>query len=113
MPQRRAAAKSDTAVILADLMDQEASGELEGSILIATTKRGTEFHLLGGFAERMQLGVLALVKGLDIVTDKIVAIGNVGNTKSGTVNAMWEAPQKRRTPRRLIEDTQPGALEQK
>lgn len=113
MPQRRAAAKSDTAVILADLMDQEASGELEGSILIATTKRGTEFHLLGGFAERMQLGVLALVKGLDIVTDKIVAIGNVGNTKSGTINAMWEAPPKRRTPKRLIEDTQPGALEQK
>lgn len=110
---RRAAAKSDTAVILADLMDQEASGELEGSILIATTKRGTEFHLLGGFAERMQLGVLALVKGLDIVTDKIVATGNIGNTRSGTVNATWEAAPKRRTPRRLIEDTQPGALEQK
>jgi len=108
---RRAAAKSDTAAVLADLMDQEASGELEGSILIATTKRGTEFHLLGGFAERMQLGVLALVKGLGIVTDKIVATGNVGNTRSGPVNATWEAAPKRRTPRRLLEVTKLGDLE--
>lgn len=111
IPIRPVATRSDTAVALADFTKKEASGELEGSVLIANTKNGTEFHVLGTCAERLQLAVLVLVKGLNIVTDKIVATGNVGNTKSGTVNATWEPAPKRRTPRRLIEVTKLGDLE--
>lgn len=111
--RRRGAARSDTAVALEGLTEKEASGELGGSILISNTRQGTEFRVLGAYADRLQLGVLAMVKGLSIITDRIVATGTAGNTRSDSVNAEWEAAPKRRTPRRLVEDTQPGALEQK
>lgn len=113
IPIRRVAARSDTAIALEGLAEKEASGELEGSILIANTKDGTEFRMLGAYADRLQLGVLALVKGLSIITDKIVATGTAGSTRSDSVDAIWETVPKRRTPKRLTEDTQPGALEHK
>lgn len=108
---RRRAARSDTAIALEGLAEKEASGELEGSILIANTKHGTEFHVLGACADRLQLGVLAMVKGLGIITDKIVATGTAGSTRSDSVSATWEAAPKRRTPRRLIEATKLGDLD--
>lgn len=108
---RRAGARSDTAKALEGLAKKEASGELEGSILIASTRHGTELHVLGVCADRLQLGVLAMVKGLGIITDKIVATGTAGNTRSGSVSAAWGAAPKRRTPRRLIEATKIGDLE--
>ena len=110
MPQR-AAAKSDTAMALDRMSAQEAAGELHGSILISTGKHGTEFHVLGACAERLQLAVLAMVKGLGIVTDKIVATGTAGNTRSESVSASWDAAPKRKTPRRLLEATKLGDLE--
>jgi hypothetical protein len=110
MPQR-AVGKSDTAEALDRMSAQENAGELQGSILIATTAKGTEFHVLGACAERLQLAVLTMVKGLGIVTDKIVATGTAGNTRSDSVNATWGAAPKRRMPRRLIEATKLGELE--
>lgn len=107
---RRVGARTDTAATLARLSAQEEAGELQGSILIARTKSGTEFHVLGTCAERLQLAVLAMVKGLNIVTDKIVATGAVGNTRSDSVNASWPAP-KRRLRKRLQEVTKMGELE--
>jgi hypothetical protein len=91
-------------------MKREISGEMEGSILIASTKTGTEFHVLGTCAERLQIGVIALVKGLNVVADKIVATGAVGNTRSDSVSSSWATP-KRRTPKRLREATKLGELE--
>jgi len=113
IPIRRlgVAARSDTAIALADFAEKEASGELEGSVLIANTKSGTEFHVLGTCAERLQLAVLALVKGLNIVTDKIVATGTAGSTRSSSVSASWEAMPRRRLPKRLREVTKFGELE--
>lgn len=92
---RRVGARTDTAATLARLSAQEEAGELQGSILIAKTRTGTEFHVLGTCAERLQLAVLAMVKGLNIVTDKIVATGTVGHTISGSVNASWPSPRRR------------------
>lgn len=109
--RQRVAARSDTAVALDHISAQEAAGELEGSIIIATTRRGTEFHVLGACAERLQLGVLAMVKGLNIITDKIVATGTAGSTRSDSVNASWEAAPRHRTPKRLREATKLGDLE--
>jgi hypothetical protein len=91
---------------------QEEAGELQGSILISKTTHGTEFHVLGACAERLQLAVLAMVKGLNIVTDKIVATGQVGYTRTDSLNATWEsAPTRRRMPRRLREVTKLGDLD--
>lgn len=110
--RRRGAAKSDTAIALEGLKEKEASGELEGSILITnTTGQGTEFHVLGSYAERLQLAVLVLVKSLGIVTDKIVATGTAGSTRSDSVNASWDAMPRRRLPKRLREVTKFGELE--
>jgi len=108
---RRAAGKSDTAIILEDLLNQERAGEMEGSILIATTRSGTEFHVLGACADRLQLGVLALVKGLNIVTEKIIATGSAGHTRADSVSASWDGAPRRRMPRRLVEVTKLGDLE--
>ncbi|MET3371991.1 hypothetical protein ABIC89_001032 [Variovorax boronicumulans] len=112
LPRRAGAANepTETASVLAGLMAQSASGEMQGSIHIASTKSGTEFHVLGTYADRLQVGVLALVKGLNFITDKIVATGNVGNTRSDAVSTSWEAP-RRRLPRRLREVTKLGDLE--
>jgi len=108
---RRAPARSDTATVLADLVKQEASGEMEGSIFITDTKHGTEFHILGTCADRLQLGILAMVKGLNIITDKIVATGTAGSTRSDSISASWEVPPRRKLPKRLREVTQLGDLE--
>jgi hypothetical protein len=110
---RRAARESDTSTVLTGLLAQESSGELEGSIHIAATKHGTEFHVLGSCADRLQLGVLAMVKGLGIITDKIVATGTAGSTRSDSVVALWDSglPRRRRMPRRLCEATKLGDLE--
>lgn len=111
---RREPAKSDTVIALEDIARKEAAGDLEGAIFIATTAQGTEFHVLGACAERLQLAVLAMVKGLGIVTDKIVSTGTAGNTRSDSVSAQWEAePRRHRMPRRLVEVTKLGDLEAK
>lgn len=107
---KRASATNETATVLADLMAQDISGEMEGSIHIAATKSGTQFHVLGTCAERLQIGVLALVKGLNLLTDRIVETGDAGNTRSAPVKAYWDAP-KRQLPRRLREVTKLGDLE--
>lgn len=107
---RRAAKKSDTAAVLDQMRALESSGELQGSIHITATRNGTEFHVLGTCAERLQLGVLALVKGLNFVTDKIVATGTAGHTQSDSMSTSWETP-KRRLPKRLREATKLGDLE--
>jgi len=106
---RRAGAKTKTAEALDRMSAQESSGDLQGSILIANTKQGTEFHVLGACAERLQLAVLTMVKGLNIVTDKIVASGTAGSTRSEPVDATWQHP-KRRLPKRLTEVTKLGEL---
>lgn len=109
--RRQGAARSDTAIALEDLTNKEASGELGGSILISNTKDGTEFRVLGAYADRLQLGVLAMVKGLSIITDKIVATGTAGSTRSDAVSAAWDAMPRRRLPKRLRETTKFGELE--
>ena len=107
--RRRGAAKSDTAA--QELKGKDPPGQAKGSILITDFGQGTEFHVVGTYAERLQLAVLALVKGLGIVTDKIVATGTAGNTRSDSVSASWDATQKRRLPRRLRQVTKHGELE--
>jgi len=108
---RRGAAKSNTGVMPRGVKRKESSGETKGSILIRDYGHGTEFRVAGNYAGRLQLAVLALVKGLGIVTDKIVASGTAGNTRADSVNASWDTVPKRRLPKRLRETTKLGDLE--
>lgn len=92
------------------LLAQERAGELEGSILISTTEDGTEMHVLGGCAHRLQVAVVALVQGLSFLTEKIADSGTAGDTRSDPLRTSWAAP-KRKLPRRLREATDFGSLE--
>lgn len=89
------------------MLSKEEEGALEGAICIAATDQGTEIHILGNFADRLQVGVIGLVKALDFVCNKIVAKGTAGNTPGGTTNTTIP----RRLPKRLKEATNFGELE--
>lgn len=106
---RAAASGGDTKMVLAGMMAQEGTGELQGSVHIAATRNGTEIHILGTCADRLQVGVLALVKGLNFVCDKIAASGTSGHT-DGSGPITLNLPH-RRLPRRLRESTNFGELE--
>jgi hypothetical protein len=106
----KAAGQNDTEAALLGLLAQERAGELEGTILIATTEDGTEMHVLGGCAHRLQVAVVALVQGLSFITEKIADSGTAGDTHSDPFRTSWTAP-KRRMPRRLREATDFGELE--
>lgn len=107
---RPRAAKGNTKAVLAGMMEQETTGELEGAICIAATSKGTKIDLLGSYSDRLQLGVLALVKSLDFVCEKIVASGTAGNTRGvGPITVGIPNPS-RKLPKRLRETTNFGEL---
>lgn len=106
----RAAAKGDANLVLSRMLEQDTAGELEGAICIAASNGATKIDVLGSYTDRLQLGVLALVKGLGFVCDKIVASGTAGDTQSGPISL--GIPNPRRTlPKRLRETTNFGDLE--
>jgi hypothetical protein len=106
----RAAAKGNTKVVLAGMMEQEMSGDLDGAICIARASNGaTQIDVLGSYSDRLQLGVLALVKAAGFVCDKIVASGTAGNTP-GIGPISLGIPNPRRAPKRLSPPTNFGEL---
>lgn len=108
---RRAVENVETKTVLEDMLFKDSTGELEGSICIAATRHGTKVHLLGSCAQRLQMGALALVKGLNFVCDEIVKSGTAGNTTgSGPITVGIPNP-RRSLPKRLREATNFGELE--
>jgi len=106
----RKAANVETKTVLEDMLFKDSTGELEGSICIAATKHGTKVHLLGSCAQRLQMGALALVKGLNFVCDEIVKSGTAGNTPgSGPITV--GIPNPRRGLPRRVSQTNFGELE--
>ncbi|MBT2300400.1 hypothetical protein J7E70_07970 [Variovorax paradoxus] len=108
----RAVAKGDTNAVLAEMLEQDTAGELDGAICIARGSNGaTKIDVLGSYSDRLQLGVLALVEGLGFVCKKIVASGTAGNTPGiGPVTLGIPNP-RRQLPKRLREATNFGELE--
>lgn len=97
----RKVANVETKTVLEDMLFKDSTGELEGSICIAATRHGTKVHLLGSCAQRLQMGALALVKGLNFVCDEIVKSGTAGNTTgSGPITVGIPNP-RRGLPRRV------------
>lgn len=107
----RAAARGNARSVLAGMMEQEASGELEGAICIAATSQGTKVDLMGSYSDRLQLGVLAMVKGLNFMCDKIVSSGTAGNTLGNGPITLGIPNPRRGLPKRLREATNFGELE--
>lgn len=107
---RPRAAKGNTREVLSSMLAKDGSGELQGSVCIAATEAGTEIHVLGTCADRLQLGVLALVKGLNYMCDQIAASGTAGHT-SGNGAVRFTVPAMTRTlPKRLREASTFGDL---
>lgn len=106
----RAAAKNKTAMVLASMMEQESAGDLEGSVHITQTGKGTDIHILGACADRLQVGAWALIKGLNFMADKIVANGTLGNTPGTGPIALSFPKPRRELPKRLREATNFGDL---
>lgn len=108
--RRRSGPRSETAELLTEMTALETSGKLEGSIHITATKDGTELHILGSCAERLQFAGFTLVKALNAISDRILAAGTAGHTSSPSMREAWPTP-KRRLPKRLREATGMGELE--
>ena len=106
----RAAANDETKMVLAGMLAKERAGELVGSIVIGATKSGTEIHVLGACADRLQMGVLAMVRGLNYVCDQIVKSGTAGNTPGSGPISLGIPNPCRKLPKRLREATNFGDL---
>jgi hypothetical protein len=107
----RVAANDETRLVLADMLAKDGTGELEGSICIAATGHGTEIHILGTCADRLQMGVLALVRAANFMCDKIVASGTAGDTRGKGPIKLGVPNPHRGLPKRLREATNFGELE--
>lgn len=106
----RVAANDETKMVLAGMLAKDRAGELEGSIVIGATKSGTEIHVLGACADRLQMGVLAMVRGLNYVCNQIIASGTAGDTPGGGHVKLQLPNPKRGLPKRLRETTGFGDL---
>lgn len=101
--------KSETRAALHEMLEQDTTGELHGSIHITDTDEGTRFYVLGACKERLQNGVLTLVRGLSHMVEEIAASGTAGDTQGrGAVELKWP---RRTLPKRLREATNFGELE--
>lgn len=107
----RVAAKGNAKMVLAEMIDQDTAGELDGAICIARASNGaTKIDVLGSYSDRLQLGVLALVEGLGFVCKKIVASGTAGNTPGEGPITLGIPNPRRQLPKRLRETTNFGDL---
>lgn len=101
--------KSETREALQEMLSQTDNGELHGSIHITDTAEGTRFYALGACKDRLQVGILTLIRGLSHMAEEVAASGTAGNTPArGAVALQWP---KRTLPKRLREATNLGELE--
>jgi len=101
--------KSETRAALHEMLEQDTTGELHGSIHITDTDEGTRFYVLGACKDRLQAGMLTLIRGLSHMAEEVAASGTAGNTPAArAVKLQWP---KRSLPKRLREATNFGELE--
>jgi len=102
--------KNETRAALHEMLAQTDNGELQGSIHITDTEEGTRFYVLGACKERLQTGMLTLIRGLSHMAEEVAASGTAGNTPAkAPVELKWP---KRTLPKRLREATNFGEFEQ-
>ena len=90
--------RNETRAALREMLDQDTTGELHGSIHITDTEEGTRFYVLGACKERLQSGVLTLVRGLSYMVEEIAASGTADHTPArGIVEMKWPLPPRLQT----------------
>ena len=112
IPMRRkvvAKADEETQAALWEIQAHSDRGALNGSIHITDTDEGTRFYTLGGYKDRMQAGVLSMVRCLSHLVEEIAATGTAGNTKA--IEPIDVRVSARTLPKRLREATNFGELE--
>lgn len=107
MPRRAAKSETETSAALKQMLAEFERGEMYGSIHITETEEGTRFYTLGACKERLQLGVLSLVRCLSNLVEEVAASGTAGHTR-GFMPIAFE-PRKT-LPKRLREVTSFGDL---
>lgn len=106
---KRGRPKGETRAALQEMLAQTDNGELHGSIHITDTEEGTRFYVLGACKERLQSGMLTLIRGLSHMAEEVASSGTAGNTPArGAVELQWP---KRTLPKRLREATNFSELE--
>lgn len=105
---KRGRPKGETRAALQEMLEQDTTGELHGSIHITDTDEGTRFYILGGCKDRLQAGVITLVRGLSHMVEELAASGDAGHTPASN-HAVLKWP-KRTLPKRLREATNFGDL---
>lgn len=106
---KRGRPKGEARDVLREALAQTDRGELHGAILITDTDEGTRFSALGACRERLQVGMLTLIRGLSHMAEQVAASGTAGNTPAaGAVALQWP---KRTLPKRLREATNFTELE--
>lgn len=104
---KRGRPKGETRAVLEEALAQTDRGELHGAILITDTDEGTRFNALGSCRNRLQAGMLTLIRGLSHMAEQVASSGTAGNTPSKGVDLKWP---KRTLPKRLRESTNFGDL---
>jgi hypothetical protein len=107
MPRRAAKRDEETRAALMQMLAETDRGELLGSIHITETEEGTRFYTLGACKERLQMGVLSMVRCLNNLVEQVAAAGTAGNTKGMETIAFTP---RRTLPKRLREATGFGEL---
>jgi hypothetical protein len=110
--RRKVAAKDEeTQAALWEMKAQTDRGELHGSMHITETDEGTRFYALGAYKERMQMGVLSMVRCLNHLVEEIAASGTAGTTKAIEPIDVRVNFKRTMLPKRLREATGFGELE--
>lgn len=99
--------KSETRAALHEMLEQDTTGELHGSIHITDTNEGTRFYVLGACKERLQAGILTLIRGLSHMAEEVASAGTAGHTPA---RGAIDIKLPKRLPQRL-EATNFGELE--
>lgn len=89
--------------------EAENSRRGEGEIRFSIDGDGSDMQLTGVYERRLQFGIYTMIKGINVLVDKLAAIGAIGDSSFGPIHEPLPSPI-RRTPRRLREATNFGDL---
>jgi hypothetical protein len=81
----------------------------DGEIRFTVHGDESQLHLTGVYEKRLQFGIYTMIKGISALADKLAANGAIGDSSFGPIHEPLPSPI-RRTPRRLLEETDFGGL---
>lgn len=89
--------------------EAENSRNHEGTIRFTVNGDKSDMQLTGVYEKRLQLGIYTLIQGVHSLVEKLRENGAIGDSSFGPIHEPLPSPI-RRTPRRLLEETDFGGL---